>query len=106
MENKERNMAVAGPDAEELDREAILKWMEFFKKYPQIKGFDALADEVKEAVADGQQPEIAYLTHENKKLKEQLLQERNKKAAPAPAAGEAGGEELDAFARAFLETLR
>ena len=30
MENKERNMAVAGPDAEELDREAILKWMEFF----------------------------------------------------------------------------
>ena len=92
-----------------LEKEKRLKlWAEFFRKHPEISGFDALDQEVKEAVAAGEAPEAAYMLFENRMLKEQLRELSGKGGArnPGRMQSDAKGDGLDTFQRAMMEALR
>ena len=76
-------------------------WIDFFKSHPEITDVQTIPQQVMQEVSMGKSPQDAYLTWENKSLKDQILklqqQQKNKDRA-APSALSTGGEkEKDPF---------
>lgn len=91
-------------------QENARRWGAFFSAHPDVKSFDELPAEVRRAIAQGADPEAAYLRHENARVKSELSEHKQRRAnalrAPGSARGEGSGDAMDAFARAFMDNLR
>lgn len=94
----------------EQQEEDTRRWAAFLTNHPDVKGYDALPDEVKAAIANGTELELAYTQFENRQLKAQLeakqKNEKNAASAPGSLAGEGEGEALDPFQVAFMNALK
>jgi len=90
-------------------QENVQKWGAFLSAHPDVGTFENLPEEVKSAIGNGDDPEMAYTRWENEQLKAQLKSkqqaQKNKEKAPGSARGEGKGEDLDTFARAFMANL-
>ncbi len=92
------------------DRDAKMqRWSEFFQKHPEISRFGDLPEDVKQAVAQGADPDTAYLHYENAVLRDRIeaVQQNayNKAVAPGSAASAGTGEETDPFLQAFMRGI-
>ena len=61
-------------------------WAEFFRAHPDVEGYDALPETVKQQIAAGAEPGAAYMAYENAQLKAQLkaLRQSNQNRETAP----------------------
>ena len=103
-----RIQALEDENLQHRAREAAMqKWADFTGEHPEIKDYDSLPEEVREAVKAGKDLTDAYNAYELKSLKEQMKKAEkvkdNKKKSPGSAKDKEGGEqEKDDFLKGFL----